>query len=218
MIDTVVFDLDGTLLDTLDDLRDAVNYCMKKYHFPEHTTEDVRCFVGNGIKMLIRRAMPEEALPQLFDAVYTDFCEYYRENSNCKTKMYPGIGDLLSELKLRNIKLAIVSNKNDAVVKDLNEMYFSEWISVAVGATENRRKKPQRDSVDYALQCLGSIPGSTLYVGDSEVDIQTALNAGCKMAIVGWGFRTEEELKKAGAAEVIYNWREILQKVDNEVQ
>lgn len=215
MIDSVVFDLDGTLLYTLEDLCDAVNYCMDKYGFPRRTLEEVRHFVGNGIRILMERSVPDGLDGEQFERVFETFRVYYTENSNHKTRIYPGIDLLLDELKARGYKLAIVSNKNDQAVKKLNDIYFSEQISVAVGAKDGMKKKPEPDSVLLALDCLESSPEHALYVGDSEVDVATAANAGCDLMIVSWGFRTREELERAGAERITDRWQGIIEYLES---
>ena len=192
--DTVVFDLDGTLLDTLEDLKNSVNYAMCHFDYPERTLDEVRRFVGNGIVLLIQRAIPGG------------------KHCNDTTKPYEGIMELLHILKEHNIKIAIVSNKADFAVKELNEIYFKGMISVAIGEKESEgiRKKPAPDTVREALKELGSVAESSVYVGDSDVDIETARNSGMDEILCDWGFRGEEFLKEHGAKIIIKKPEEIL--------
>lgn len=194
--DTVIFDLDGTLLNTLEDLKDAVNYVMRQNGYPERTLEEVRHFVGNGIRKLMERAVPENVKGETFERVFEEFRSFYTAHCQEKTCAYEGIVSLLQELKKQGIALAIVSNKNHAAVCELNEIYFKEYIKVAIGQRDGIRKKPAPDTVLQALKELGKEKETALYVGDSEVDYQTAWNTGMDCVLVTWGFRTVEELSE----------------------
>ena len=197
--EAVVFDLDGTLLDTLEDLMDSVNFALSKYGMQERSYEEVRRFVGNGAQKLIERAVPcgtpEEKIRQVYDA----FGEHYGAHCDVKTGLYPGIAPLLEDLTARGIKIAIVSNKPDGAVQKLNETYFKDFVRVAVGARENMRRKPAPDMVFEALRQLKVSGERAVYVGDSEVDIATAAGAGMECITVTWGFRNRKELDAAGA-------------------
>lgn len=199
----VVFDLDGTLLNTLDDLCDSVNFALSRKGYPERSLEEVRSFVGNGVEKLMMRAVPcnvskEEALEAL-----GIFKEHYKVNSKNKTRPYAGIMELLAELKDKGFKMAIVSNKFDEAVKELNEEFFAEYIQCAYGECETIRKKPNPDAVFKALEDLNVTKAQAVYVGDSDVDIQTAENAGLDCISVSWGFRTRQELEMSGAVSII---------------
>lgn len=194
--DTVIFDLDGTLLNTLEDLKDGVNFVMRQNGYPERTLEEVRHFVGNGIRKLMERAVPEYVQGETFERVFEEFRTYYTAHCQEKTCAYEGILSLLQELKKQGIALAIVSNKNHAAVCELNEIYFKEYIQVAIGQKDGIRKKPAPDTVLQALKELGKEKETALYVGDSEVDYQTAENTGMDCVLVTWGFRTVEELSE----------------------
>ncbi len=194
--DTVIFDLDGTLLNTLEDLKDGVNYVMRQNCYPERTLEEVRHFVGNGIRKLMERAVPENVKGETFERVFEEFRSFYTAHCQEKTCAYEGIVSLLQELKKQGIALAIVSNKNHAAVCELNEIYFKEYIQVAIGQRDGIRKKPAPDTVLQALKELGKEKETALYVGDSEVDYQTAWNTGMDCVLVTWGFRTVEELSE----------------------
>lgn len=211
---TILFDLDGTLLNTLEDLTDAVNYVMDAYDFPEHSIEDVRCFVGNGIRVLMQRAIPEgEENPQ-FDEAFELFKSYYLAHNKVKTRPYDGIMELLGELKRRGVPMAIVSNKNQPTVEALCEEEFQGLISVAVGDGEGRARKPAPDGPMEAIRRLGiSGTDGVLYVGDSEVDAQTAENAGLGCVLVTWGFRTRQEMAPYAAFPFIDRPEELLEFV-----
>lgn len=193
--DTVIFDLDGTLLNTLEDLADAVNFVMRANGYPERTIEEVRCFVGNGIRRLMELAVPEGVTGEVFENVFEQFKSYYTDHCQIKTRAYEGIQVLLEKLHTEGYAMAIVSNKNHAAVCELNEIYFQKYIRVAIGQKEGIRKKPAPDTVLQALKALGKEKESAIYVGDSEVDFLTAQNTGMDCVLVTWGFRTTEELK-----------------------
>lgn len=199
MKDTVIFDLDGTLLNTLDDLADSVNAALRKNRLPERTTDEVRRFVGNGVLNLMRRAIPNGEDNPKFEQTYADFRAYYAQHCTDKTAPYPGIMALLAELSAQGYKLAVVSNKFDAAVKKLNEQYFAGLIPVAIGEKETVRKKPAPDSVFAAMEELQSDAAHSIYVGDSDVDIETAKNAGIPCISVTWGFRDRAFLQEHGA-------------------
>ena len=204
----VIFDLDGTLLNTLQDLCNSTNAALEKYGYPTRTLDEVRRFVGNGVKLLILRALgvekPEDC-PD-FDQVFEAFRAHYAVHSNDCTCAYPGIPELLAKLKEAAAPMAIVSNKLDAAVKQLNDIYFKDYISVAIGEHEAAgvKKKPAPDTVYAALRELGVSAEDAVYVGDSEVDIETAKNAGIPCLSVTWGFRGREWLIDHGA-EVLYD-------------
>ena len=194
--DTVIFDLDGTLLNTLEDLAAAVNYVLKAHHYPPRTLEEVRHFVGNGIQRLMELAVPENVVGEEFERVFEEFRSYYTEHCQIKTCAYDGIMSLLKVLNQKGYEMAIVSNKNHAAVCELNDIYFKECIKVAIGQKDGIRKKPAPDTVLQALKELGKEKESAIYVGDSEVDFATAENSGMDCVLVIWGFRTMEELSR----------------------
>lgn len=197
--EAVLFDLDGTLLDTLEDLRDAVNYVMRQYHFPEHSLEEIRKAVGNGIRKLIERCVPEGTPTDTLDAVFADFKVYYEANCKNKTKPYDGMKELIEKLKEDGYKLAVVSNKNHEAVQKIIPYYFGNLFDISVGAMDTMPKKPAPDTTFYALEQVGVAKEKTIYIGDSQVDVETAKNAGLDGIFVTWGFRSREELAKAGA-------------------
>lgn len=206
----IIFDLDGTLLNTLEDLADSVNYALTSNGFEARTIEEVRVFVGNGIRKLIERAVPKNASAKAVDRVFETFKNHYLGNMMNKTKPYDGIMELLRELNERGIKMGIVSNKYDPGVKGLNESFFSKYIKVAIGESANVAKKPAPDTVYAAIREMGIEKENAVYVGDSDVDIATAANSGLDCISVTWGFRDREFLLKKGAAVTIDTPLEIL--------
>ena len=201
---TVIFDLDGTLLNTLEDLMDSVNYALDKYGFPKRSLEEIRHFVGNGVERLMELAVPDGKNNPLFTETFSCFKEYYLVHCNDKTGPYPQIMELLAALHEKGYNMAIVSNKYMNAVKELNDLYFSKYISVAIGESAGIRKKPAPDTVFEAIKELGVEKENCIYVGDSEVDHKTAENSGLKCISCLWGFRTKEELLNAGAGKNIF--------------
>lgn len=209
----VIFDLDGTLLNTLEDLKDSVNYGLKKYGMPERSLEEIRRFVGNGVQKLIWRSLPGNVTKEEENLVFSAFKEYYKIHCNDKTGLYPGIRELLEALKESGYKMAIVSNKLQSGVDTLREIYFKEYIDTAIGSREGVPKKPAPDMVLEALKRLGASKETSLYVGDSEVDIATALNTGMDCMAVAWGFRSREEQEQAGSKVFAEKPLDILQYI-----
>ena len=212
---TIVFDLDGTLLNTLEDLTDAVNYSLKEHNKPERTIEEVCRFVGNGIAKLVERAVPENTSRQECERILQTFRKYYGEHCRDKTAPYDGICDVLRDLRQKGIKLAVVSNKAEFAVQELIPYYFGNLIEVAKGENEQQgiRKKPAPDMVDAALRELGSDKSGAVYVGDSDVDLMTAKNAGISCIGVSWGFRGRKFLEKNGAEMIADEPKELLKFV-----
>ena len=211
MIDTVIFDLDGTLLDTLEDLTDSTNYALKKFGLQERSIDEVRQFVGNGVDRLIRRAVAG-ALPEEKEAeCLRTFKQYYAEHMYHKTKPYDGIMKLVKMLIQEQYRLAIVSNKFDPAVKELNRIYFENQFPVAIGASEGIAKKPAPDTVYEAMRQLGSSKENAIYVGDSDVDVMTAKKSGLPCIGVTWGFRDEELLTSLGADYIVHRPEEIME-------
>ena len=201
MFNVFIFDLDGTLLDTLQDLADSVNEALRLNGMPTHTTDDIRRFVGNGVRLLMERAVPGGADNPLFDAAFADFRRYYMQHSTDHTHPYDGIPELIRELSTRGCRMAVVSNKMMAATQELVRHFFPE-ITVAIGEHEAAgiRKKPAPDTVYEALRQLGvSDSDRAVYVGDSDVDIATARNAGLPCISVLWGFRDRDFLLQHGA-------------------
>lgn len=194
-----IFDMDGTILNTLEDLMDAVNYALKKNDYPTHSLEDVRKFVGNGMWKLIERAVPPKTTPDMQKKVHDDFMEYYQVHCADKTRPYDGILELLHNLKAAGIKTAVVSNKADEAVHDLCKRYFPDCFDCEIGAREGFANKPEPDSVKEVLRNLEIQKEAAVYIGDSEVDVATAMNAGMDSIIVTWGFRERTFLWEQGA-------------------
>ena len=219
MYDTFIFDLDGTLLDTLGDLAAAVNYSLRTHGMLEHSIDDVRRFVGNGVHLLMERAVPNGEQNPLFEQALATFRAYYLEHSLDTTRPYDGIPETLAELKRRGKRLAVVSNKFQTATEELCRHFFPDTIEVAIGENEAAgiRKKPAPDTVREALRILASAPscllqlGETVYVGDSDVDILTARNSGLPCISVLWGFRDREFLIQHGATTFVSSPAELLQ-------
>ena len=212
MFKVYIFDLDGTLLDTLGDLAASTNYALRTHGMPEHSIDDVRRFVGNGVRKLMERAIPGGAANPDFEATFATFRQYYMEHSLDTTKPYEGIPETLADLKRRGCRLAVVSNKMMAATQELCRYFFPDTIEVAIGENESQgiRKKPAPDTVFAALRKLGVGNGEAVYVGDSDVDIQTAANAGLPCISVLWGFRDRDFLIQHGAKSFISAPSELL--------
>ncbi|RKM61176.1 HAD family hydrolase [Butyrivibrio sp. CB08] len=203
-ITTVVFDMDGTLLNTLDDITDSVNVILGRHDLPLRTIDEIRHMVGNGASYLMERAIASGKEHPEFDIILKEYQSYYEEHCNIKTGPYKHIPELLKGLNERGYKLAIVSNKPMGAVKELTKIYFGDYVSVAIGVTETMRRKPYPDEVFAAMDELGSTKEESIYVGDSEVDHKTAMNSGLRCISCLWGFRTKEELLNAGASGNIF--------------
>lgn len=192
---TVLFDLDGTLLNTLDDLADSVNYSLEQFGYPTHPISSIRQFVGNGIRKLIERAIPGGLDNPDYEACYDCFVKYYAKHNRDKTDLYPGIIQLIRDLDSKNIKMAIVTNKLQSASEALLEDFFKPYINVVIGDVPERQNKPHPDGVNAALKALNVTDKSTvLYIGDSDVDAQTAINSGLDYLLCTWGFRDKDQL------------------------
>ena len=203
MYHTAIFDLDGTLLDTLQDLADSTNYALALHRMPARTAEEVRRFVGNGVGLLIHRAVPQGTDPELENQVLKDFRAHYLINMEHKTAPYPGVLELLDQLRAAGIHTAVVSNKFDGAVKGLCQAYFGDRVEVAIGESQGVARKPAPDTVFRALAELGAQAEGAVYIGDSDVDIQTAKNAGLPCISVSWGLRDQDFLSAHGAATIV---------------
>ena len=208
--DTVLFDLDGTLLDTLEDILAAANYTLREMGYPERTLAEMRRFVGNGAEMQVRRAFGAGADEALIQKALVQYKAYYAAHCQEKTRPYDGVLEMLAELKRLGYRLAVVSNKPDEAVRPLAAQYFGGLMDAAMGETAGRRRKPAPDMVNDALAALGADRTRAVYVGDSEVDIETARNAGLPCISVCWGFRDREQLVEAGATEIAATAPELL--------
>lgn len=196
---TIIFDLDGTLLDTLEDLADACNYALRQVGAPERSLSEVRCFVGNGIARLMELAIPGGLEDPDYEKGLAVIRAYYDTHNQIKTAPYAGILELLDELKARGCRLAVVSNKPDSSVKPLVKDYFGDRFEAAIGDQAGIARKPAPDLVLKALEDMDVTLEDAVYVGDSEVDLLTAKNTGLPCISVTWGFRDRETLAEAGA-------------------
>lgn len=204
-----IFDLDGTILDTLEDLADAVNYALGEHGYPGRTIEEVRRFVGNGIRKLIERAVPAGLEKEEIDKVHETFSAYYQQHCADKTRPYEGILPLLKRLRAAGCLTAVVSNKADAAVQPLCRRYYDGLFDYAVGERAGIRRKPDPDSVQEVLRRLQVKAEDAVYIGDSEVDIRTAENAGLDSIIVTWGFRDRTYLESQGGRRFVDRPEEI---------
>ena len=206
----LLFDLDGTLLDTLEDLYRATNAALERHSLPRRSRDEVRLFVGNGVEMLIRRAVPAGTNEKTILSVLADFKTTYAAICEDHTRPYDGIPNMLTALRERGIRVAVVSNKFDAATKKLCKKYFGDLVEVAIGERAGVRKKPAPDTVHEALKELGVTLDSAVYIGDSDVDIQTARNCGMPCISVTWGLRDEEFLRQSGAKALVDTPEELL--------
>lgn len=213
MTKAIVFDLDGTLLDTLTDLAASTNYALRSCGMPEHSIDDVRRFVGNGVRMLMTRAVPDGESNPRFDEAFSVFRQHYMQHCLDTTCPYPGIMEALAKLKEKGMMLAIVSNKMQAATEELRQHFFSQYIDVAIGESAAIRKKPAPDTVNEALRLLGISHDEAIYVGDSDVDIDTARAAMMPCASVLWGFRDRQFLLNHGATRLLSSPEELLSLV-----
>lgn len=195
----VIFDLDGTLTDTLADLRNSVNFALLQFGFPERTTEEIRSFVGNGVRRLIYLSVPENTPEEKTEKCLSVFKEHYAANSLVETKPYDGIIEVLKDLKNKGIKTAVVTNKMQSAAVDIVEHFFGDLIDVTVGQVDGVAQKPQPDGIYKALEILGVSKENAVYIGDSEVDCITAENADIPCIGVTWGFRDRKVLLEKGA-------------------
>ena len=205
----VIFDLDGTILYTLEDLTNATNVALRKNELPERTMAEVRSMVGNGIPKLIERAVPAGTDDVIRDKVYSDFNEYYRVHCADNTRPYEGINELFTMLRDNGVLIAIVSNKADYGVQSLCKEYFPDMYDMAVGAREGIRKKPYPDSTLEVIRVLGVSKEKCVYIGDSEVDIETAHNAEIDCISVTWGYKDEDFLINRGAKVLAHDCEEL---------
>ncbi len=212
----VIFDLDGTLLNTLGDLRAATNHVLEVRGLPPHSMEEIRQFIGNGIRLLICRAMPEGTPEAEIDAALDDFKAYYTAHIHDRTVPYDGIPQLLTALKKRGIQVAVLSNKIDSASQQLIEYFFPGKTDVVFGEHVGVPRKPDPTSCRMVMQQLGVQPEQVLYVGDSGTDMQTAKNAGLYAVGVTWGFRSKEVLLEYGADVLVHRPEQILQILDSD--
>lgn len=207
--------MDGTLLNTLEDLKDSTNHMLSVNGFKKRTLEEVRQFVGNGLRKLLERAVPVEALDDkaFMDKLFKEFCDYYQEHSNIKTAPYEGVNKMLDRINTFGYSSAIVSNKIDFAVKDLTKKFFGDRIRVAVGEREGVAHKPAPDMVEIALKELGATKENSIYIGDSEVDLKTAQNSGLPCISVLWGFRDKDFIAEHGGKIFVNTLDELADKL-----
>ena len=204
-----IFDLDGTILNTIEDLADSLNYALAKNGYKERTVAETQSFVGNGLLMLVKRAIKPETSEEEAQKVLADLKAYYKIHCADKTKPYEGIPELLKDLKTADYLLAVVSNKADYAVQILCEQYFPGMFDLAVGERENVRRKPAPDSVNAVLAEFELNKADAVYIGDSDVDIETAENVGTDSILVAWGFRGADFLREKGAKHIVFDTEEL---------
>ena len=209
----IVFDMDGTILDTLEDLKNSMNHTLKLHNMPERTLDEIRSFVGNGIRRLIELAVVEGTCSEKIDEIHKDFMKHYEVHCADFTRPYNGVNDLIKTLRNRGYKTAVVSNKADAAVQDLCIQYFPGLFDLAIGERPEIAKKPAADMVNLALEQLQVSKENAVYIGDSDVDVATARNSNLDMIAVDWGFRTRKFLMEQGAETIVSNPEEILELV-----
>ena len=212
-MNNIIFDLDGTLLNTLDDLAASTNHALQACGFPARSSEEVRQFVGNGVGKLRERAVPAGTTAEEVECCLTLFRRHYAGHCLDRTVPYPGIQSMLVAFKQRNIDMAIVSNKLQSAVSELNQRFFAPDITVAVGETEQLRRKPEPDMLLQAMRLMGATETDTVFVGDSDVDILTAKAAHLPCISVTWGFRDKEFLIQHGATTIAETPAQLLEIV-----
>ena len=209
----IVFDMDGTILDTLEDLKNSMNHTLKLHNMPERTLDEIRSFVGNGIRKLIERAVVSGTADDKIEVIHKDFMKHYEVHCADFTRPYDGINELIQELRNRGYKTAVVSNKAHDAVLDLCAQYFPNLFDIAIGERPEIAKKPAPDMVNMALEQLQVSREKAVYIGDSDVDVATARNSALAMIAVDWGFRTREFLVEQGAETIVSKPEEILELV-----
>lgn len=210
MKNAAIFDMDGTILNTLDDLMDSTNFALKNNGLKERSLEEIRFFVGNGIQKLIERAVPQGTSKEVFEKVFADFKSHYKIHCADKTSYYDGIPSVIQTLRKMGVKTAVVSNKADFAVQELVEVYFKGLFDVALGEKTGVSKKPSPDMVNVALSVLGVEKEAAFYIGDSDVDFETAKNSSLDFIGVSWGFRGRKFLENLGAKNIIDSPEELL--------
>lgn len=208
--DTYIFDLDGTLLSTLEDLKNSCNFALSSFGLPERTLEEVRQFVGNGVELLMKRAVPNNTDNELFTQVFETFKEHYLIHNLDTTKPYDGILEMLDELNRAGKNIAVVSNKFYEATVELCRHFFCDRVRVAIGERADIRKKPAPDTVDEAFKLLGVSRENAVYIGDSDVDLATARNSNLPCISVLWGFRDKDFLIEHGGNTFVTEPSQIL--------
>lgn len=205
-----IFDMDGTILHTLDDIQDSINHIFRNHNLPERTYEEVRSFVGSGLRKLVERAVPEGTSAEDTEVLVSEFCAYYADHCAIKTAPYKGIIDAINKLRAAGVKTAVSTNKPQAAMEELVELHFKGLFDVALGESPERARKPAPDSVYATLDILGLEKADAVYIGDSDVDVATAKNSGVDCIAVTWGFRSEELLKSLAPEYIIHKPEEIV--------
>lgn len=214
MIKAIIFDMDGTILDTIKDIAGAVNYILEKYEKPVRTVDEVKSFVGNGLRRTLELSLGDmENKDEFIDSIYIEFTEYYKVHSSDNTKPYDGIVDAIRILKEKGYKTAVVSNKRQEAVEELCVKFYEGLFDIAIGEQDGLKRKPDPAMVNKALDYLGVTKEEAVYIGDSEVDIKTAVNSGLKGIYVSWGFRGAKLLMENGAKVVVDNPEELLKVI-----
>lgn len=214
MLKAVIFDMDGTILDTIKDIAGAVNYILEKYEKPVRTVDEVKSFVGNGLRRTLELSLGDmENKDEFIDSIFTEFTEYYKVHSSDNTKPYDGIVDAIKILKEKGYKTAVVSNKRQEAVEELCVKFYEGLFDIAIGEQDGLKIKPDPAMVNKALEYLDVTKEEAVYIGDSEVDIKTAVNSGLKGIYVSWGFRGAKLLMENGAKVVVDNPEELLKVI-----
>ncbi len=208
-----IFDMDGTILNTLDDLADTMNYCLRSYGMTERSLSEIRSFLGNGLRVLVEKSVPDDTPMPTIDLICETFADYYKDHCAIRTRPYEGIEDLLRKLRSDGILTAVVSNKVDFAVRELCEEYFDGLFDYSVGEREGQRRKPYPDSVNAVLEYFDISKDEAVYIGDSEVDFMTAKNAGMEVIMVDWGFRDESTLVMMGADLIAHSTDEVYEAI-----
>ena len=208
-----IFDLDGTILNSLEDLTDSVNHALELNSFPTHSIDEIRTYIGNGARLLAKRSLPADADEATVDKVLADFQAYYKTHSDIKTRPYDGVLSALNTLKKSGVKLAVLSNKPDAATQTLCKRYFGDIFDYVSGEKTGIPRKPAPDGVEVILNQIGADKCDAVYIGDSEVDVETAVNSGLNCISAAWGFRDEAALKAAGAKCIVYDVSALLDAI-----
>lgn len=208
-----IFDMDGTILDTLTDIYNAINHSLEVFGLPQRTKEEVRMFVGNGLRKLVERAVPVNTNENIIENVLSELLSYYGEHSSDTTAPYLGINDAIASLKERGIITAVVSNKADFAVQILNEQFFDGLFDYAIGEHEGFNPKPEPDMVNEILKRANVTCDKSVYIGDSDVDLMTAENSNMDCIAVAWGFRSVEFLKEHGAQIIANKPEELIELI-----
>lgn len=211
----VIFDLDGTILDTIEDLASALNFSLRNNGFSEKSTDETRRMVGNGIRKLILRALPSDVSQELFEKIHKDFMTYYNEHCTDMTRRYDGVFEAVAQLKKDGYVVAVLSNKADFAVNKLCEYYYPGVFAVCSGEIAGVARKPSTEPVDLITSKLNLKPEECIYVGDSDIDVKTAKNSGMKCVSVDWGFRSRIDLIESGAEVIVDSPNEMISKICN---